>query len=349
MMPRSRSRNARSPTPSQSGGIPRSGPPGRRSVDVSGASHYSRADLCRCTLGVLQQTAMDAGVDANSVYAAIDSSDAKDTLVALILAAQDPTSVESQEQAAKLHAMRHADQQMEEIHRDELSLRFEQAREFAGALRKGDSVYYFDLQASTWLPAAVELVHADSYHVDLRSKHWRVRSVDAQRIRRPTALEEEERREQHVSMRIGERVQYFNQPSADWIEAVITDIAQNAAGRLNAVDLKVCYSKHWPVADVTVPRVSLRQIRALTEQRAGDEAQRRQVRWSAALREEGSDDDGAQRGGGLYAHSNEDHERHAYAYPDRSSSTWGGPGGSNRDEQPPELPSPSDSESEDPF
>ena len=256
----------------------------RRSLDESGASMYSRIDLNRRPLGVLQRMAMECGVDGRSVCAAIDSSSPKDTLIGLILSAEDPTSVESRDQEAKLRGMREAEHELEEIKRDELARRLQQAKAFAGALRRGQCVYYFDLLASTWLPAVVDLVHKDSYHVDLRSKDWCARRVDAQRIRKPTALEEEERREQHTRLRIGERVQYFNQPSADWIEAVITDVAQNAAGRVNGVELSVLYSKHWPIEDVVVPRVPLKQIRALTEHRAEDERQRQEVRWSAALR-----------------------------------------------------------------
>lgn len=251
-----------------------------------GASH-SGIDLEQSTLGELQRRATDCGVDPRNVYAAIDSSAPKDTLIKLILEAKNPTSAEAREHAARVHAKRRAEHKMEELRRDELAGQLDQARDFAGTLRKGQQVCYFDLQVSTWLSAVVEFVHKDSYHVDLCSKDWcRPRRVDALRIRRVTALEEEEHREQHTRFQIGEHVQYFNQPSADWIEAVITDVMRNATGRVNGVDVSVCYSKHWPVEDVAVPRVPPKQIRKLTKQRAADETERSQARWNATLSED---------------------------------------------------------------
>ena len=239
----------------------------------------------------LQRTAVELGVPQDRVFEAVDTPAPKETLIALILGAEDPTSQEATEQAARLRAMRRAEQAAELAARQELAERVEQAAELAATLRPGRRCVYYSLQARRWLPAIVEIVHADGYRVDLNCHEWgRVKVVDAQRIRRLTAMEDDEHRSSQLDLQIGAHVQYFNQPSGDWIEAVVTDVAQNARGRVNGVSLKVLYSKHWPVADVTVERVpphaNPSQVRALTQQNIDEEQAKRSVRWEAALQTE---------------------------------------------------------------
>jgi len=240
------------------------------------------------TVGALSRHARAVGVVENAVFDAMDAPRPREALVELILHAEDPVSEEALELRREQAAQRLAEHQLQQLQREEHAQRLQDSKSLVCTLHKGTRCVYFDLQANDWLPAIVLRVHADNYHVDLEHrKDWVANRVDASRIRKLTELEAEEAREQHISWRIGEHVQYFNPPSADWIRAEITDVLQNAAGRVNSVSLLVEYSRHWPVDDVTIPAVPLRQLRALTRQNAEEEDERRQVRWEAALRDSG--------------------------------------------------------------
>jgi hypothetical protein len=299
-------RSPRSPSPSLRSR--RTGMSDARSHDGSGGGggDASRRDALRAMRpGALQRKAMALGVDPARVCDAMDSSSPEETLIGLILAAENPASSECRKQAAKLRAMCEADHRWEELQRQDAARALDAARTFTAALRKGQHCVYFDLQKGDWLQAVVERVHADGYHVDLWvSASWHVRGIDASRIRPLSSLEEEEHRERQVRWRLGEHVQYYNAASSsftnpDWIEAVITDVAHNAAGRVNSVSLKVCYSKHWPVEDAVVPRVPVQQVRARTKQRAEEEEARARLRWDASLRPTDADEIDL---GGLAAH-----------------------------------------------
>ena len=263
---------------------------GGAAMASAGASTPRAARLRTFPVSELQRTAVELGIQQDRVFEAIDTPSPKETLIALILAAEDPTSSAARHQAARLRAMRMAEHQLEETVRHELAERAEQATSLAATMRTGRRCVYYSLQARRWLPAIVEIVHADGYRIDLDCKAWgKVKEVDAQRIRTLTAMEEDEHRQ--LNLQISEHVQYFNQPSGDWIEAVVTDVAQNARGRVNGVSLKVLYSKHWPVADVTVERVpphaNPSQVRALTQQNVDEEQATRDARWEVALQTEG--------------------------------------------------------------
>eukprot|EP01043_Picozoa_sp_COSAG02_P061640 COSAG02_NODE_8321_length_2615_cov_2.281797_2_plen_351_part_00 len=256
------------------------------------SSQRRRDWLESLTAGALSRHARAVGVAENDVFDAMDAPRPREALVELILHAEDPLSEEARELRREQAAHRLADHQLQQLQRKEHAQRLQDSRSLVGTLHKGTRCVYFDLQASDWLPAIVLRVHADNYHVDLEHrKDWVANRVDASRIRKLTELEVEEAREQHISWRIGEHVQYFNPPSADWIRAEITDVLQNAAGRVNSVSLMVEYSRHWPVDDVAMSAVPLRQVRALTRQNAEEEEERRQVRWEAALQDSGGDED----------------------------------------------------------
>jgi hypothetical protein len=256
-----------------------------------------RDRLVSLTIGKLSRHARAAGVAEEAVFVAVDAPRPREALAELILQAENPLSEETLELRREQAAQRLADHQLQQLQREEHAQRLQESRALVGALRKGTRCIYFDLQASNWLSATVLRVHADNYHVDLEHrKDWVANRVDGSRIRKLTELEIEEARKQHISWQIGERIQYFNPPSADWIAAEITDVLQNAAGRVNSVSLMVEYSRHWPVDDVAMPRVPLRQVRALTRQNAEEEEERRQARWEAALRASDGGEDTAAAG-----------------------------------------------------
>ena len=278
----------RTPSTTYPGAIPWQGgssPTMAESPRHDGSPQRRRDRLVRLTVGALSRHARAAGVVEEAVFHAVDAPRPREALVELILQAENPLSEEALELHREQAAHRLADHQLQQLQREEHAQRLQNSMELVGSLRKGTRCVYFDLQASDWLSAIVLRVHADNYHVDLEHrKDWVANRVDGSRIRRLTELEIEEVRKQHISWQIGERVQYFNPPSADWIEAEITDVLQNAAGRVNSVSLMVAYSRHWPVDDVAMSRVPLRQVRALTRQNAEEEEERRQARWEAALR-----------------------------------------------------------------
>ena len=257
-----------------------------------------RAELERLSLATLQKLAAKVGVDAVDIFDAIDTRLPKDTLVGLILDAENPTSAQSRQHRAEQHRRLQEEQSREEEERQQIGRAVESAAESAASFEHGQHVVYFDLDARGWVPGVVHRVsRSDSYSVELQVAGYKKLAVDAMRVRKLTQLESQDVKEQQLVFKIGERAQFFNAPhSDDWIEAVITDFTTNKFGRVNSCSVNVLLSKHFPVADQLMERVRPEQVRPLTEARIREERERRDRRWEAALRSDGSEPPAADDG-----------------------------------------------------
>ena len=245
-----------------------------------------RAELERLSLATLQKLAAKVGVEQSDIFDAIDTRLPKDTLVGLILDAENPTSAQSRQHRAEQHRRLQEEQSREEEEREQIARAVESAAEGAASFQHGQHVVYFDLDARGWVPGVVQRVsRSDNYSVELQVAGYKKLAVDAMRVRKLTQLETADVKEQQLVFKIGERAQFFNAPhSDDWIEAVITDFTTNKFGRVNSCSVNVLLSKHFPVADQLMERVRPEQVRPLTAARIREERERRERRWEAALR-----------------------------------------------------------------